>query len=150
MANLTVAAVVTRFESAAAGLSGWVASPLPVGLVARSGRPVQHKAASVMAVQTDVPPAAQPTGRRATIAEGAYVVTRLRIEWAWALTPDDYSAALLDAYAGEQALIAALMAVSRVDLTHFPERMARALVDGDRAHLTGSIDWICHHTIALA
>lgn len=142
--------VVTRFEAAVSGLANWRLSPLPVGLVARSGRPVQHKSASVMALETITPPAGQPTGRRATIAEGAYVETRLRIEWAWALTVDDYSASLRDAYDAEAALVVAIMAVSRVDLTHFPARFGRALSDGDRAHLIGSVDWICHHTIALA
>lgn len=150
MADLTVAAVVTRYESAVSGLAGWRLSPLPVGLVVRSARPVQHRAASVLATETIVPPSAQLTGRRATISEGAYVNTRLRIEWSWALTADDYSASIRDAYAAEAALIAALMAVSRVDLTHFPERMGRAVVDNDRAHLVGSIDWLCHHTLALA
>ena len=152
MAYLTVAAVVARLEAAVTGLSGWDPAPLPVGLVARSSRAVLHKGAFVMALQTDVP---TPTGggRRATLAEGAWVISRIRVEWGYQLTVQDYAAAVAEAYAAEAALLVALLAVSRADLTLVPERMTRAVgsvSDSERTQLLGTIDLLAHHTIALA
>lgn len=152
MAYLTVAAIVARLEAAVVGLSGWVAAPLPVGFVARSSRAVQHQGAFVMALQTDVS-TPSGAGRRVSLTEGAWVVTRIRVEWGYQLTVDGYAASIAEAYAAEAALLAALLAVSRVDLTLVPERMTRAVgsvADSERTQLLGTIDLLAHHTIALA
>jgi hypothetical protein len=150
VAALTVAAIVLRLETAVDGLSGWRVSTMPVGLTADATRYDQHKAASVMATETTTRPGPSPSGRRITTTEGAHVDTRIRVEWAWALTVDDYSAAVRDAYAGEAALVAALLAVSAADLHLTPVSMTRQIVDGDRAHLLGVIEITATHHLALA
>ena len=150
MAALTVAAIVLRLEGAVDGLTGWRVSAMPGGLTTEATRYDLHKAASVMATESTIRPGPSPSGRRVTTGEGAHTDTRIRVEWAWALTVDDYSAAVRDSYAGEAALLAALLAASAVDLHLTPLSMTRQVVDGDRAHLLGVIEITATHHLALA
>ncbi|MGA0944858.1 MAG: hypothetical protein ACO3UW_03700 [Candidatus Nanopelagicales bacterium] len=150
MAALTVAAIVLRLEGAVDGLSGWRVSTMPGGLTTEATRYDLHKAATVMAVESTVRLGASPSGRRVTTSEGAHTDTRIRVEWAWALTVDDYSTSIRDAYGAEAALLAALLAVSGVDLHLAPTSLTRQVVDGDRAHLLGVIEITATHHLALA
>ena len=148
MADLTVNAVVTRLEGAISGLAGWSVSPLPVSLVARSTRQTAHQYGHAFASQTQIRPGTTG-GRRVAPADGAYVDTTVTVEWLYRLRPDNYAADLLSAYTAEQALVVALMGVSRTDLHVYPVDLSRLILES-RTHLLGTVRMRCTHSIAMA
>lgn len=150
MAALTIPAIVLRLEDAIDALAGWRVSPMPAGLITEATRYDMHKSASVMASETAVRPGPALSGRRGTTGEGAHVDTRIRVQWTWTLTVDDYSGAIRDAYGGESALLGALLAVSQADLHLTPVSMTRQVIAGDRAHLIGVISITATHHLSLS
>jgi len=148
VANLTVASAVGRLNTAIGALAGWTVPPLPVGLMAEQTRQMAHQVAHAFAARTEIDPS-RPSGRRQGVAVGAYARTHVVVEYLWRIRPDAYAADIAEAYDGEADLIAALVAVSLVDLQVVFSGADRVVAD-DRRHLAGSVRIVLTHSIALA
>jgi len=149
MADLTVATIASRLEGTVSGLSGWTLAPMPVDLLARSTRPLLHKAASVFLRATSPRAGGVSSGRRQTASLGAYCDTFADVQWAYRIRPDAYASDIRAAYDAESDLVEALMGSSLSDLQLTVVRLDRALLD-TRTAILGTVSLRAVHSLALA
>ena len=143
MASLAVSAVRARVAAGVAALSGWTESGWACDLFARDTSHLLHHTFAVGVPDT----ATHPGDGRQRPAEGALVVTIVGVKWAHRLRQDaqvgDYDLAL-DA---EQAVIAAVLGISRENL-HIKYQDSRRQTDGE-GWVIGTLRFESIHRLAL-
>ena len=126
----------------------WQQSVYPLELQPYDTRPQVHRSWAI-GVPASTTPASLDRQRPSV---GSHVTTVVTVGWVWRLRDDDVNGDIGRALDGEAEVIVALSAVDTdPDLSVQLGSLRRRVTSGEGGHLmTGTIELVCHHLLALA